>query len=97
MLEKYVFVILVAYIIVINIIGWVLPIIDKKKAQNNQWRIRESTLFIVSALGGSIAMLASMKKFRHKTKHKRFMIGIPLIIAVQIILLTAAGFFLIKK
>lgn len=96
-MEKYVFVILVAYIIVINIIGWVLPIIDKKKAQNNQWRIRESTLFIVSALGGSIAMLASMKKFRHKTKHKRFMIGIPLIIAVQIILLTAAGFFLIKK
>ena len=96
-MEKYVFVIALAYIIVINIIGWVLPIVDKKRAKNNKWRIRESTLFVISAMGGSAAMLASMKKFRHKTKHKRFMIGIPLIIVVQIILLTAAGVFLIKK
>lgn len=96
-MEKFVFLIASAYIIVINIIGWVLPIIDKKRAQNNQWRIKESTLFIVSAIGGSAAMLASMKKYCHKTKHKRFMIGIPMIIALQIILLVTASFFLIKN
>ncbi|MBQ8780433.1 MAG: DUF1294 domain-containing protein [Oscillospiraceae bacterium] len=83
-MEKYIYIILAVYIVVINIVGWVLPIVDKKRAQSNQWRVRESTLFLVSALGGSAAMYLSMKKYRHKTKHKRFMIGIPLIIAVQV-------------
>ncbi|MCD7729894.1 MAG: DUF1294 domain-containing protein [Oscillospiraceae bacterium] len=87
-------IIIIAYFIIINIIGWVLPYLDKRRAQKGKWRIREKTLFIVSALGGSVAMLASMKKYRHKTRHKRFMVGIPCIIFLQILLIGAAVYFL---
>lgn len=93
---NYVYIILAAYLMVISIIGWILPYADKKKAENNKWRIRESTLFIVSTLGGSVAMYASMKKYRHKTKHKRFMIGIPCIIIVQIAAVAALIWFKLR-
>ena len=78
---------LIAYVVFINLFAVIITIVDKNKAKNNQWRIRERTLFLVSALGGSVAMLITMKKIRHKTQHKSFMIGIPLIITGQIILL----------
>lgn len=74
------YILTVAYLIIISIIGFILPPVDKSKARKNKWRIRERTLFIVSALGGSVAMYISMRIFHHKTKHKRFMIGIPVII-----------------
>lgn len=61
-----------------------LPVIDKQKAEKHQWRIPEKELFAVSILGGSAAMYLSMIIFHHKTKHKRFMIGIPVIIALQL-------------
>lgn len=95
-MEKYIYIIFAVYIVVINIIGWVLPIVDKKRAKNNQWRVRESTLFMVSALGGSLAMYLSMKKYRHKTKHKRFMIGIPAIIVAQLVIISAIVYFIIS-
>lgn len=87
-MNTYIYIGIIAYIAVISIIGWILPIVDKKRAQKDEWRIRERTLFIVSALGGSLAMYLSMKKFRHKTKHKRFMIGIPAIMIVQVIIIS---------
>jgi uncharacterized membrane protein YsdA (DUF1294 family) len=76
---------IVIYFAVISVIGWCLPAIDKRKAKSGSWRIPEKTLFIVSALGGSVAMLISMKVHHHKTLHKRFMIGIPCIIIIQLI------------
>lgn len=76
--------IILAYFVVISIVGFILPIVDKSKAQRHKWRIKEKTLFVVSALGGSVAMYISMHIFRHKTKHKRFMIGIPAIIVAQV-------------
>ena len=85
-----------AYLIVINIIGFILPPVDKRKAKKNKWRIRERTLFIVSALGGSIAMYISMRLFHHKTKHKRFMIGIPIIIVLQLGAVFAIWYFIIR-
>ena len=87
-MNTYIYIGIIAYIVIISIIGWILPIVDKKRAQKDEWRIRERTLFIVSALGGSLAMYLSMKKYRHKTKHKRFMIGIPAIMIMQCILIT---------
>ena len=81
---KPILVVVLIYILIISVIGWLLPYIDKNKAQNGKWRVRESTLFLVAALGGSAAMYASMQKYRHKTKHKRFMIGIPCIMFVQL-------------
>ena len=75
-----------AYFIIINIIGFAMAFSDKRKAEMGKHRISEPTLFFVSLIGGSIGMYISMKKFRHKTKQKRFMFGIPLIIVCQLAL-----------
>ncbi len=73
-----------AYFIIINIVGFIMAFSDKKKVENGKRRISEPTLFFVSLIGGSVGMYISMKKFRHKTKQKRFMVGIPLIIVCQL-------------
>ena len=95
--ENIIPVILWIYIGVISIVGFILPAVDKIKAQQGKWRISEKTLFIVSLLGGSFAMYLSMRIFRHKTKHKRFMIGIPVIIILQIAVVFAVWYFIIHK
>lgn len=79
-------VILVIYLIIVNLFAVVLTISDKKRAQGGKWRVSEKDLLIVSALGGSVAMYITMQKIRHKTKHKKFMIGIPVIFALQVLL-----------
>ena len=60
---------------------------DKSRAKRHKRRIPERTLFITAILGGSAAMYITMLTIRHKTKHKRFMIGLPLIILAQTALL----------
>lgn len=79
----------VTYIVVIyfagmNLLGLFLMGTDKKRAVRRQWRIPEKTLFLCSALGGSIGTWAGMYLFRHKTKHWYFVAGMPLILAVQV-------------
>lgn len=59
---------------------------DKHKAKKNKWRIPESTLMLTAALGGSVGSLIGMYTVRHKTKHPKFTVGIPLILALQIVL-----------
>ena len=61
-----------------------LMLIDKVKAKKNLWRIKESTLMLWAAIGGSIGALAGMYTFRHKTLHRKFTIGIPAILILQI-------------
>lgn len=73
-----------AYFIIINIVGFAAAYADKQKAKRGEHRISEPTLFFISLIGGSVGMFAAMKKFRHKTKQKRFMIGIPLMIVCQL-------------
>ena len=85
-------VVLLVYIIVISVISFILPIVDKQKAKKGKWRIKERTLFLFSALGGSLAMYLSMVFFRHKTKHKSFMIGIPVIFFIQIAIVVTVWF-----
>lgn len=82
-----------AYMILISLISCIVTIYDKRQAKAGKWRIPEKSLFLLSAMGGSAAMLATMKIIRHKTKHKRFMIGIPLIILVQCALLVIFIYF----
>lgn len=79
---------LLLYLLIINAAGFLLMLADKQKAKRGAWRIPEATLMWVAALGGSIGSLAGMYTFRHKTKHPKFTIGIPVILAIQII---AAG------
>lgn len=71
------------YIALINLIAVIMTVSDKSRAKKRGRRIAEKTLFGTALLGGSAAMLVTMLAVRHKTKHKRFMIGLPLIIAVQ--------------
>ena len=73
------------YLFLINALGLILMLADKRKAQKNRWRIPEKTLLSVALLGGSIGTIAGMRLFRHKTKHPTFSIGLPVILAVQII------------
>jgi len=68
-------------------------LIDKYRAQKNQWRIRESTLIGIAVIGGSIGIFLGMRLFRHKTKHAKFYIGVPLILALQL-LLTVLHFYI---
>lgn len=74
------------YLVIINALGFVLMRVDKQRAKRKLWRIPEATLLATAILGGSIGSLLGMYLFRHKTKHPKFAIGIPLILAVQIII-----------
>lgn len=75
-----------AYLVIINAVGFLIMLADKRKAKKNLWRIPERTLIGVAALGGSLGALLGMHTFRHKTKHLKFTLGIPAILAVQILL-----------
>jgi uncharacterized membrane protein YsdA (DUF1294 family) len=75
---------IIIYLVIISIIAIILTVHDKRAAQAKSRRISEKTLMFVSAIGGSVAMLAVMRAIRHKTKHMKFMVGIPVIIVLQI-------------
>ena len=78
---------LLYYLIVINIVTFLVYGIDKWKAKQGSWRISEATLLILAAIGGSIGALLGMKVWHHKTMHKKFKYGLPLILIIQIILI----------
>ena len=77
------------YLAIINMAAFGLYGIDKYKAKNHQWRISEATLICIAVPGGAVGALLGMFIFRHKTKHLKFMIGVPLILILQI----AAGLY----
>lgn len=73
----------IAYAIVINLIGWASMLSDKRKAKRRKRRIPERTLFIVAALGGALGSLIGMYSARHKTKHRSFVIGMPILLLLN--------------
>ncbi|MDY4852750.1 MAG: DUF1294 domain-containing protein [Prevotella sp.] len=75
------------YLLVINSLAFILFGLDKHKAKKAQWRIPEATLLTMAAIGGSIGAWAGMKIWHHKTLHKKFKYGIPVIIIIQIALM----------
>ena len=79
--------VLLYYLIVINIVTFLVYGIDKWKAKQGSWRISETTLLILAVIGGSIGALLGMKVWRHKTMHKKFKYGLPLILIIQNILI----------
>ena len=83
----------VLYLVVINVVTFLMFGIDKWKAKRLKWRIREAALLGLAALGGSIGAWLGMKVWHHKTLHKKFMYGIPAIFIIQLILL---GYFFLK-
>lgn len=74
------------YLIIINAAGFLLMLADKLKAKRGAWRIPEATLLGAAVLGGSVGALAGMYLFRHKTRHIKFTLGIPLILVAQVVL-----------
>ena len=76
------------YLILINVITFIVYGIDKLKSKRGKWRIPESTLLLLAIIGGSIGAWCGLKVWHHKTQHKKFKYGIPLIIIMQIGLLT---------
>lgn len=78
---------LLLYLLLINALSFGLMLADKEKAKKNLWRIPERTLLTVAAIGGSLGATIAMHLFRHKTKHPKFFIGLPCILAVHIVLL----------
>ena len=77
---------IICFLLAINIATFLLYGIDKYKAKKNQWRISEATLLTMAAIGGSIGAWAGMRLWHHKTMHKKFKYGIPLIIIMHIAL-----------
>ena len=75
------------YLLIINLLGFLAMYIDKKKAEKGRWRISEHALFMFTWLGGGIGTIAGMYKFRHKTQKKKFTIGMPIILVLEVIFL----------
>lgn len=81
------------YLLIINAAGFILMLADKFKAKRKLWRIPEATLMGVAVIGGSVGSLLGMYTFRHKTRHPKFTVGIPLILAIQICVVIAVLVF----
>ena len=77
--------IVLIYLAAMNVVTFFLYGIDKWKARRSKWRISEATLIWLSVFGGSIGALLGMKAWHHKTQHKKFKYGIPLILLLQIV------------
>ena len=77
---------LVAYVAIINTLAFFVYGIDKLKAKKGKWRIPESTLLLLAIIGGSIGAWFGIKVWHHKTLHKKFKYGIPLIVIIQIVI-----------
>ena len=78
--------ILFLYLILLNLLGFILMGMDKRRAIRHAWRIPEAHLFGCAILGGSLGSILGMYTFRHKTKHWYFVFGMPAILLIQIIL-----------
>ena len=79
------------YLLAVNLLGFALMAADKKRARENRWRISERTLLLTAAAGGSVGVLLAMAELRHKTKHPKFTIGVPVILLLQTALAVAAA------
>lgn len=76
---------IIIYLLVINLIGFFIMWLDKRKAKYGRWRIPENTLFLITLLGGGIGTISGMYTFRHKTKKLKFTVGLPAIFILEII------------
>ena len=78
---------LVLYFLILNVVGYLIIWHDKRKSRTGQWRVPEARFFAIALVGGALGVYYGMKTFKHKTQHLSFKIGIPLLIAFNIILM----------
>ena len=72
--------------VLVNIRDFALMGVDKRRARRDAWRVRERTFFLLALLGGTLGAILGMRLFRHKTKHWYFRYGLPVLLAVQVVL-----------
>ncbi len=77
--------IILIYLEAVNLAAFAMMGIDKRRAQKGRWRIPEAALILSAVIGGGIGALAGMYLFRHKTKKKKFTVGVPVIIGMQVV------------
>lgn len=85
---------LILYLILINAVGFVFMLTDKYKAQNKLRRTPEAVLMLVAIIGGSLGSLLGMYAVRHKTKHRKFSVGIPILLLLHCLILYFAARYL---
>ena len=85
---------IIIYLIAINVITFLVYGIDKWKAKRSKWRIPEATLLGLAVIGGSIGAWLGMKVWHHKTMHKKFKFGLPVIIIIQLLII---GYFVAQN
>ena len=83
---------IILYVAAVNVISFIVMGVDKRRAVKRAFRVPESTLFVLAIIGGSIGSIAGMHLFHHKTRHWYFLYGMPVILALQIILILAVVF-----
>ena len=83
---------IILYVAAVNVISFIVMGVDKRRAVKRAFRVPESTLFVLAITGGSIGSIAGMHLFHHKTRHWYFLYGMPVILALQIILILAVVF-----
>ena len=75
---------LLIYLVIMNVIGFIMMAVDKYKAKHHAWRINENSFFLISLIGGSLGTIMGMYTFHHKTKHWYFVYGLPIILLGQV-------------
>lgn len=83
---------IILYAVAVNVASFIVMGVDKRKAIKRAWRIPESTLFVLAIIGGSLGSIIGMHLFHHKTRHWYFLYGMPVILALQIMLILALVF-----
>lgn len=86
-----IFDVLFYYILAVNVLAFSVYGMDKHKAKRNQWRVPESQLLLVAAVGGSVGALCGMYVFHHKTRKMKFRFGVPAILVIQILAVSYLG------
>lgn len=81
------------YLAIVNIIGFIIMGIDKKRARKKAWRIPEATLFLIALIGGTIGSIIGMYTFHHKTRRWYFVYGMPAILLLHIVIIVYLIFF----
>lgn len=81
---------IIMYLIAVNLLALICFGVDKYKAKNRQWRISENTLMLIAVCGGSLGAVCGMHLFHHKTRHRKFSVGLPVILVIQAIAAIAA-------
>ncbi|MEC1548034.1 DUF1294 domain-containing protein [Bacillus rugosus] len=79
--------VIAVYLVLINLCGFWVMGVDKRKAQHNKWRISEERLWLIAIVFGALGVWLGMQTFRHKTKHTSFKYGVPLLLVIEAILI----------